>query len=78
MKQGYIYTNFETGRYEIFNSDYEYLTYFTCGDSAEIYFINEGWIKGRIEHMESMGGYYFLGNDEKKRYLYDGYAARID
>ena len=77
MKVGYLYKSIETGRFELLNSDYDYITYFTCGDKIEVNFINEGWIKGRIEHSEKMGGYYFLSDNDKKYYLYDGYAARV-
>lgn len=77
MKQGYLYINRDTGRYELLDDDFNYITYFTCGERLEVHFINDGWIKGRIEHMESMGGYYFLSDNDKKYYLYDGYAARV-
>jgi hypothetical protein len=40
---------------------------FTCGDSIEIFVIDEEeekdhWVFGRVEHSTVMGGYYFTGD----------------
>ena len=59
------------GRYEIPGE-----TYFTCGDSIEIFYDGE-WLKGRIEYSHVIGDYYFLKEDEQI-YIYDleGVIAR--
>lgn len=78
MKIGYLYENRSTGRYELFDDDYEYITYFTCGDRIEIYFGDEGYSKGRIEHSLDMEGYYFFGDNGEKKYIYNGMPARVN
>lgn len=42
--------------------------YFTSGDSIEI-FVDEEWLKGRIEYSHKYEDYYFL-NEEEGIYIY--------
>lgn len=46
------------GRYEIPGA-----TYFTSGEAIEL-FLDEQWIKGRIEYSHKVEDYYFLNEDE--------------
>lgn len=64
-------------RFEVINSDYEYITYLTCGDPLELYDdSNRKWIKGRVEHKWNEG-YYFLADDGRNISLYENYKVRI-
>lgn len=39
----------------------------TCGSPIEAYVPGKGWLKGRIEHHDSLGGYFFLCESENVR-----------
>ncbi|MBN1073238.1 hypothetical protein FDB55_01930 [Clostridium botulinum] len=72
MKLGILRHN-ELGRYEMEDG-----TYFTSGDSIEV-FNNTKWIKGRIEYSHENSDYYFL-NECVGIYIYNlqGVKARCN
>ncbi|MCS6132109.1 hypothetical protein DWV13_10805 [Clostridium botulinum] len=72
MKLGILRHN-ELGRDEMEDG-----TYFTSGDSIEI-FKNNKWIKGRVEYSHETSDYYFL-NECDGIYIYDlqGVKARCN
>lgn len=72
MKNGILKLN-KQGRYEIKEN-----VYFTSGEPIEI-FINDEWIKGRIEYSHKHKGYYFI-NELEGIYIYDllGLKARYE
>lgn len=59
-----------SGRYEL---EDEY--YFTSGEPIEI-FVNDTWLKGRIEYSHDHEDYYFLG-EHGNIYNLTGMKARI-
>ena len=53
---------------------------FSCGSTIEVFIEsghNQGWQFGRVEHRESMGGYYFRSYSCDDHRLYPGMLAAV-
>lgn len=72
----------DNGKFELYDDNGKYVTYFSCGSPIECYLYDDYeesnvWYPGRVEHKSENGvkGYYFVGPDNP--YLYNGMKARI-
>lgn len=77
MKEGYLQRR-EDERFELQDEKGNYLTYFTSGDSIEIYVEGYGWISGRVEYSDDYNGYYFHNPEGRHRSLWDGIMTRCN
>lgn len=77
MREGYLQIR-EDGRYGLYDTTGNYLTYFTSGDSIDLYIEDYGWISGRVEYNDDYNGYYFYNPEGRHRSLWNGLKVRCN